>query len=166
MNPNEIHQYKPEQGDQDRDQLQQQHQQVQEHQATQYYQLTQAQGHRQHVQGYHQQQPGQGHQQLHLQGVDQQDDVVDSRGESFGSLGHIQFTIIGQKYSIKGTFHVISQVTNLLHFYRETTTSGFLNDAEFKEFEPRLKFDLFLLKLYSIFQNLSRRSIETGLCRI
>ena len=40
--------------------------------------------------------------------------------------------------------------------------------AEFKEFEPRLKFrpwqkyGWFHLKSYSIFQDLSRRSIETG----
>ena len=102
MNPNEIHQYKPEQRDQDHDQqqLQQQHQGVQEHQATQYYQLTQAQGHRQHVQGYHQQQ-GQGHQQVHLQGADQQDEVVGPRGERFGSLGNLQFTIIGQTFLLR-----------------------------------------------------------------
>ena len=35
-------------------------------------------------------------------------------------------------------------------------------EAEFKEFEPRLKYGWFHLKLYSIFQDLSRRSIETG----
>ena len=41
-------------------------------------------------------------------------------------------------------------------------------EAEFKEFRPRLKFKLrlkygwFHLELYSIFQDLSRRSIETG----
>ena len=41
-------------------------------------------------------------------------------------------------------------------------------DAEFKEFEPqpkfkpRLKYGWFYLKLYLIFQDLSRRSIETG----
>ena len=41
-------------------------------------------------------------------------------------------------------------------------------EAEFKEFESRLKFKLRLktgwvhLKLYSIFQDLSRRSIKTG----
>ena len=41
-------------------------------------------------------------------------------------------------------------------------------EAEFKEFEPRLKFktrlkyDWFHLKLYSMFQDLSRRSIKTG----
>ena len=42
-------------------------------------------------------------------------------------------------------------------------------EAEFKEFEPRLRFQLqlkygrFHFKLYSMFQDLSRRSIETGL---
>ena len=42
------------------------------------------------------------------------------------------------------------------------------SEAEFKKFEPRLKFKLrlkygwFHLKLYSILQDLSRRSIETG----
>ena len=30
------------------------------------------------------------------------------------------------------------------------------------KFKPRLKYGLFHLKLYSIFQDLSRRSIETG----
>ena len=35
-------------------------------------------------------------------------------------------------------------------------------EAEFKEFEPRLKYDWFHLKLYLIFQDLSQRSIETG----
>ena len=41
-------------------------------------------------------------------------------------------------------------------------------EAEFKEFEPRLKFKprlkygWFHLKLYYIFQDFSRRSIETG----
>ena len=44
--------------------------------------------------------------------------------------------------------------------------------AEFKEFEPRLEFETrlkygwFHLKLYSMFQDLSRRSIETGFWRI
>ena len=39
------------------------------------------------------------------------------------------------------------------------------SEAEFKEFEPRLKFKprlKYTLKMYSIFQDLSRRSIETG----
>ena len=35
-------------------------------------------------------------------------------------------------------------------------------EAEFKEFEPWLKYCWFHLKLYSIFQDLSRRSIKTG----
>ena len=41
-------------------------------------------------------------------------------------------------------------------------------EAEIKEFEPRLKFvprvkyGWYHLKLYSMFQDLSRRSIETG----
>jgi len=43
-------------------------------------------------------------------------------------------------------------------------------EAEFNEFEPRLKFETrlkfgwFHLKLYSVFQDLSRRSIETVFC--
>ena len=43
-----------------------------------------------------------------------------------------------------------------------------LPEAEFKEFEPRFKFEpqlkygWFHLKLYQFFQDLSRRSIETG----
>ena len=39
-------------------------------------------------------------------------------------------------------------------------------EAEFKEFKPRLKYGGFHLKLYSIFQDLSRRPIETGFCGI
>ena len=35
-------------------------------------------------------------------------------------------------------------------------------EAEFKEFEPRLKYGWFHSKLYSIFQDLSRHLIETG----
>ena len=35
-------------------------------------------------------------------------------------------------------------------------------EAEFKEFETRLKYDWFHLNLYSIFQDISRRSIKTG----
>ena len=34
------------------------------------------------------------------------------------------------------------------------------SDAEFKEFEPRLKCDFFHLKLYSIFQDLSRAQLK------
>jgi len=46
------------------------------------------------------------------------------------------------------------------------------SEAKFKEFEPQLKFDprlkygWFHLKLYSMFQDLSRRSIKTGFLRI
>ena len=40
------------------------------------------------------------------------------------------------------------------------------SEAEFKEFKPRLKYGWFHLKLYSMFQDLSRRSIETGFWRI
>ena len=34
------------------------------------------------------------------------------------------------------------------------------------KFKPRLKYGWFYLKLYSMFQDLSRRSIETGFWRI
>ena len=34
--------------------------------------------------------------------------------------------------------------------------------AEFKEFEPQLKYGWFHFKAYSMFQDFSRRSIETG----
>ena len=34
------------------------------------------------------------------------------------------------------------------------------------KFKPRLKYGWFHLKLYSIFQDLSRRSIETGFLQI
>ena len=40
------------------------------------------------------------------------------------------------------------------------------NVAEFKEFEPRLKYSWFHLKLNLMFQDLNRRSIETGFWRI
>ena len=39
-------------------------------------------------------------------------------------------------------------------------------EAEFKEFEPRLKYSWFHLKLNSIFKDLSRGWIETGFCKI
>ena len=45
-------------------------------------------------------------------------------------------------------------------------TKVLTSEAEFKEFEPRLKYGLFHLKSYSIFQDLSRRSIETGYWQI
>ena len=53
----------------------------------------------------------------------------------------------------------------------QNTVKMFAED-EFKEFEPQLKFKTrlkygwFDLKLYSMFQDLSRRSIETGFERI
>ena len=53
----------------------------------------------------------------------------------------------------------------------QNTVKMFAED-EFKEFEPQLKFKTrlkygwFDLKLYSMFQDLSRRSIETGFWRI
>ena len=40
------------------------------------------------------------------------------------------------------------------------------SEAKFKEFEPRLKYGWFHLKLYSIFQDLSRLLIETGFWQI
>ena len=39
-------------------------------------------------------------------------------------------------------------------------------EAEFKEFETRLKYGWFHLKLFLIFQDLSRRCIETGFWQI
>ena len=45
-------------------------------------------------------------------------------------------------------------------------------EAKFKEFEPKLKFETWIkygwfhLKMYSIFQDLSQGSIETGFWRI
>ena len=48
-----------------------------------------------------------------------------------------------------------TQIFLSLYIYLES-------EAEFKEFEPRLKYGWFHLKLYSIFQDLSRRLIETG----
>ena len=51
----------------------------------------------------------------------------------------------------------------------QNTVKMFAED-EFKEFEPQLKFKTrlkygwFDLKLYSMFQDLSRRSMETGFC--
>jgi len=39
-------------------------------------------------------------------------------------------------------------------------------EAEFIEFDPRLKYGWFHLKMFSILQDLSRRSIETGFWHI
>ena len=55
-------------------------------------------------------------------------------------------------------------------FYNPDIVTQFV--SEFNEFEPRLKFKpqlkygWFYLKLYLIFQDLSRRSIETGFRQI
>ena len=38
----------------------------------------------------------------------------------------------------------------------------FVKDAEFKEFEPQLKYGWFHLELYSKFQDLSRRSTDSA----
>ena len=56
----------------------------------------------------------------------------------------------------------------LYHFTVSSWLEIMFTEAEFKEFEPRLKFETgikygwFHFKLYSMFQDLSRRSIETG----
>ena len=61
-------------------------------------------------------------------------------------------------------------VRSLLHITAVQTES--LGEAQFKEFKPRLKFEKrlkhgwFHLKLYSMFQDLSRRTVETGFWRI
>ena len=48
-----------------------------------------------------------------------------------------------------------------LHQLNYNTSS----EAEFKEFETRLKHDWFHFKLYSVFRDLSRQSIATGFRR-
>jgi len=40
------------------------------------------------------------------------------------------------------------------------------SETEFKEFETRLKYGWFNLELYSMLQDLSRRSMKTGYLRI
>ena len=65
-------------------------------------------------------------------------------------------------------------IKNFLNSYFPEVTHLFLAvpEAEFNEFEPRLtfmtqlKYGWFGLKLYSMFQDLSRHSIETGFWRI
>ena len=58
--------------------------------------------------------------------------------------------------------------TNILFTIPSFNVLPMISEAEFKEFEPRLKFKTrlkygwFHLKLYSMFQDLSWRSIETG----
>ena len=85
--------------------------------------------------------------------------------------------------SLSATFYFITVVYYVSQNTKEkklvlATNSAFLipislhPEAEFKEFEPRLKFKprlkygCFHLKLYLMFQDLSRRSIETGFWQI
>ena len=58
------------------------------------------------------------------------------------------------------------QICRLTHDIKLSIRSNIkCTEAELKEFKPRLKYGWFLLKLYSMFQDLSRRSIETGFWR-
>ena len=50
--------------------------------------------------------------------------------------------------------------------FGESNTKIPSSEAEFKEFKPRLKYGWFHLKLYSNFQDLSQRLIETGFWQI
>ena len=94
-------------------------------------------------------------------------------------IWHVIFACIG---SLEITLSV--PLSNLMDFWCYYKTNNFnsmlkkvnkgknqLNkwnkpETEFKEFEPRLKYGWFHLKLKSIFQDLSRRSIETGFRQI
>ena len=53
-------------------------------------------------------------------------------------------------------------ISRTSHLGPKKVSERFRPEAEFKEFESRLKYGWFHLKLYSIFQDLSWRSIETG----
>ena len=58
---------------------------------------------------------------------------------------------------------------NQPYLSRGSNSLNSASEAEFKEllkFKPRLKYGWFHLKLYSIFQDLSRRLIETGFWQI
>ena len=63
-------------------------------------------------------------------------------------------------------------VAPLVFILRTSMRKANLSEAEFKESEPRfkfrtrLKYGWFHLNLYSMFQDLSRRLIETGFWRI
>ena len=60
---------------------------------------------------------------------------------------------------------LLSEVFSSNKFIISKTNLCFMKqEAEFKEFEPQLKYGWFPihLKLYSMFQDLSRHSIETG----
>ena len=69
-------------------------------------------------------------------------------------LGSILLILLYQKYKERLCFESWDQI--LISFWLRST------EAEFEEFEPRLKYGWFHLKFYLIFQDLSRRSIETG----
>jgi len=51
-------------------------------------------------------------------------------------------------------------------FTKNVVTKINKSEAEFEEFEPRLKYSWFHLKSYSLLQNLSRSLTETGFWRI
>ena len=58
---------------------------------------------------------------------------------------------------------VLDFLTACIHIPRLWQAGRYTStEAKFKEFKPRLKYGWFHLKLYYIFQDLSRRSIETG----
>ena len=69
-------------------------------------------------------------------------------------------------------FFLLFLCWNLINHLEIMTLVFNSSEAEFKEieqwlkFETRLKYGWFHLKLYSMFQDLSRRSIETGFWRI
>jgi len=74
-----------------------------------------------------------------------------------------------QVYSLSGQFNFLSW-TGIFRIFKSfflINVKLILNISfrwveQFKEFEPGLKYGWFHLKLYYIFQDLSRRSIETG----
>ena len=53
-----------------------------------------------------------------------------------------------------------------MYLILKVTVGVFLSEPEVEFKEPQLKYCWFHLKLYSIFQDLSRRSIETGFWQI
>ena len=55
--------------------------------------------------------------------------------------------------------HYWSDFARLVLILRTNMSTVSLSVAEFKEFEPRLNYGWFHLKLYQMFQDLSRRSI-------
>ena len=61
---------------------------------------------------------------------------------------------------------VFRNITGLMSKFHTSFNQFNRSEAEFKEFKPRLKYGWFHLKLYSIFQELSWRSVETGFWQI